>query len=273
MTVLLVGIGADTTNCSPTPPVFVDGRFEYVPIPESCGPDGTTEHRTYGNTGLRHTDGPLSRLVNTVFPNGRAGPRITGSDLATWPLHFDPNLDALTYGETASRPAYVHRLRTLKPGDVVAFYTGLQRSEHAPRHRYLIGAFTVRSILDCQAVSHKQDTVSFQELPRERQTALMDDHHANAHAKRFVANGQIVAADDGLIIVDGTEPGGLFSKALRISADPSGPHHYLRPDLHTRWSPEPGGNPATTAYLGGVKPAHLLNVDPGTFWSDVSAYR
>lgn len=269
MTVLLVGIGADTTNCRPTPPVYDDGRFEYIPIPERTGPDGTTEERTYGNTTLKHAEGPLASFVETIFPTGRSGARVSDTRLSSWPLHFDPNLESLTYGETASRAAYVKRIRQLSAGDVVAFYTGLQAPEGGGRHRYLIGAFTVNEVVDFRRISHRGAPTSFSALPDSTQDAIMHEHPENAHAKRYFARGEITANQDGLVIVDGMEPGGLFSRALRISHNEGGPHHYLRDTFEDRWSPAPNGRDTTNAYLGGVKPAHLLDVSPEAFWEDV----
>lgn len=273
MTVLLVGIGADTTNCAPTPPVYDDGRFEYVPIPERGGRTGTAETRTYGNTSLRHAERPLSSFVEEIYPTGRRESRRTGPDLESWPLHYDPNLEALTYGETASRAAYVRRLRQLEPGDIIAFYTGLQSPDGGPRHRYLIGAFTVDSILDCQRIPHDGERYHLGELPTEIAQSVMDTHAENAHAKRFFATGELAAPNDGLIIADGREPGGRFDRAVRISQSGNGPHHYLRDALERRWSPEPNGRPSTNAYLGGVKPAHLLDIDADAFWADLESYR
>ncbi len=271
MTVLLLGIGADTTNCAPTPPIYEDGRFEYIPIPERLGPAGTTEQRTYGNTTLRHRDAPLARVVETITPGGPEGPRIRGEELASWPLHYDPNFEALTYGETYSRPAYTKRLGKLAPGDIVAFYTGLQAEPEAPRHRYLIGAFTVETVVDCRRLAGG-DT-RFSATDQASREALMETFAANAHAKRYAANGEIVAPDDGLVLVNGTTPGGRFARAMRISDGTAGPHYYLAPELDERWAPAPNGNPQRTAYLGGVKPAHLLDVEPAQFWADVADYR
>lgn len=269
MTVLLLGIGGDTTNCSPTPPVFGDGTFEYIPIPESVGPEGTVEKRTYGSTPLQQADGSMAAYLDAIRPNGTAGPRLRGEALATWPLHHDPNFEALTYGETASRAAYVHRLRQLEPGDVVAFYTGLQRPAGGPRHRYVIGAFTVAEIVDCQRIAHRGEHVRFGELPAGRQRAIMREHAMNAHAKRFLAADQIAAKDDGLIIVDGTDPGGLLDRAVRISTTDGSGHHYLTDELRSRWSPQ-SVDPTGDAYLGGIKQAHRLDVDPDAFWDDIT---
>lgn len=53
MTVALLGIGADSTNVSPVPPIYPDNSFEYLPIPES---DSTVESKTYGSIELRHRE-------------------------------------------------------------------------------------------------------------------------------------------------------------------------------------------------------------------------
>jgi len=263
MTVALIGVGADSTNASPTPPVYPDGRFEYVPIPESQGPDGTVEPRTYGSTRLRYRDATMADYLDSIVPDPKDGTRCTGRRLAEWPLHHDPNFEALTYGETTARGSYTRILRTLEPGDLVAFYTGL-RGDADYRHRYVIGYLTVAAIVDCQRVEGDGRATSFSELPTTEQRALMDEHVENAHAKRFHATGGI-AANDGLVIVEGREPAGLLEEAFRISRHVGGGHHYLTDELEDRFSPEPGGNPDRNAHLGGIKTAHRLAIEPAEF--------
>lgn len=265
MTVLLLGVAADTTNCSPTPPVYEDGRFEYIPIPESEGPEGTMESKTYGNTELRHGSGSLAEYVEKIRPGGQQGEWVDGTDLADWPLHHDPNFDALTYGETFSRPDYVNKLRLLEPGDVVAFYTGLLEANSHTRDRYIIGHFTVQSILDLRQIRFRGRKVALSELPLEKQTRVMEQHTENAHAKRFFATGRLKAKDDGLIIVDGKRPGGLLEQAVRISKHRGRGHHYLTDEFQEKFSPEPGGDAGKNAYLGGIKKAHVLNTSPKQF--------
>lgn len=264
MTVALLGVGADSTNASPTPPVYPDGTFEYIPIPESQGPEGTVETRTYGNTALRHQDAPMADYLDTIVPDPNEGTRFSGEQLADWPLHHDPNFEALTYGETTSRGSYTRILRTLEPGDLVAFYTGLRTDDAAYRHRYIIGYFTVAAVVDLQRVERDGRDVRFSELPADERGALMDEHSENAHAKRFHATGEI-AANDGLVIVDGTEPGGLLDEAFCISQHGGGGHHYLTDDLQEAFAPEPGGNPERNAHLGGIKTAHVLDIAPSSF--------
>jgi hypothetical protein len=263
MTVALLGIGADSTNTTPTPPVYPDGTFEYIPIPESKGPSGTVERRTYGNSDLRHRDATIADYLDSITPGGD-GPTYTGRQLADWPLHHDPNFTALTYGETTSRGSYTKILRTLSPGDIVAFYTGLRSDDAGYRHRYIIGYFTVSDVIDCQDIPRGERSVSFSDLPAKEQETLMETHAANAHAKRFTASGDI-ADNDGVVIVDGTDPGRLLDEAVRISTHNGRGHHYLTDELQQRFDPEPGGNPDRNAYLGGIKKAHTLRIAPDSF--------
>jgi hypothetical protein len=272
MTVALIGVGADTTNAAPTPPVYPDGTFEYVPIPEALGSEGTAETATFGSRPLRHGEGSLADALDSVTPRPTDGPTLRGQALADWPLHHDPNFEALTYGETTSRPAYTKLLASLEPGDAVAFYTGLCDGDpdgdacnrQGYSHRYLIGYFTVREVVDFGAIEHDGDAVSFTELPSDEQRSLMDAHRENAHAKRFRASGTINDGD-GLVIVDGREPGGLLDRAVRISQHHGGAHHYLSDDWQERLDPAPGGNPDRNAYLGGIKQAHRMRISADGF--------
>lgn len=259
MTIALLGVGADSTNSSPTPPIYADNSFEYIPIPESSGPEGTVEERTFGNSNLRHQDASMAEYLDYIVPTQADGETVTGDRLATWPLHHDPNFSALTYGESTSRGSYTTLLRSLCEDDVVAFYTGLSEADTTYTHRYVIGYFTVDRIIDFQRLSRDGTAVSFRDLPADEQENLLAPHSENAHAKRFAAYGEI-ADNDGLVIVDGKEPGGLLDTAFRISDHSGGGHHYLTDELQRMFAPEPGGNPTKNAYLGGIKQPHTLNI-------------
>jgi hypothetical protein len=264
MTVALLGVGADSTNSSPTPPVYADDRFEYIPIPESRGPEGTTDRRTFRNSRLRQRDAPMAASLDYIRPGGNQGEKYTGDRLAEWPLHHDPNFEALTYGETTSRGSYTKVIRSLSEGDIVAFYTGLRGDDTRYTHRYVIGYFTVDSFTDFQDLRRDGEEVAFDDLPTDERNALIQRHGENAHAKRFEASGEI-EANDGLVIVDGKRPGGLLDDAFRISRHSGGGHHYLTDELQRTLSPEQRGNPERNAYLGGIKQAHTLQISPENF--------
>ena len=263
MVIALLGVGADSTNSSPTPPLYSDNRFEYIPIPESKGVGGTTERRTFENSRLRYQNASMADYLDYIKPGGNKA-KLTGNRLAKWPLHYDPNFESLTYGETISRGSYTKLIRSLSEDDVVAFYTGLSKKNMKYTHRYVIGYFKINRITDFQDLRQGIERATFSDLPACKQNHLIEQHSKNAHAKRFRASGAI-ADNDGLVIVDGKEPGGLLDKAFRISQHNRGGHHYLTDELQETFSPERSGNPERNSYLGGIKQAHKLDISLNEF--------
>jgi hypothetical protein len=246
MTVLLCGVGADSGNVRPVPAVDADGRFEYVPIPEK---GATTETATYGSLPRRTGDGSLADVVEWVTDP---------ESVRDCAVHRDPNLDALTYGE--HRPPYVRQLAALDPGDVVAFYAGFRGPDSDYKHRYLFGYLTVA---DDPETLHPDD-------PHAEKAAVLDDHPANAHAKRFAAHGDCYYHDpaftdrvEPVAVVPGREPGGLLDRAVRLSDDRVGPNYYMADDVADALAPDRDG--AHGPHLGGFKPAIRCDVDAERF--------
>ena len=237
MTVLLIGIGADTTNTEPTPPVYPDRRFEYVPIPEWSE---TTETRRYGNTALRHRDRSLADYLDRVYRDDE-----WHREFASRPLHHDPNFEALTFGDPGKTRSQLLRS---DPGDVLAFYAGLVREgRSSPIHRYLLGYFTIDSITDFDALSSV-----------ERNRAL-DSHEHNAHVKQYRASGNSDRLA-GLVIASGDhgQPGRLLDRAVRISERRDNGHYYFTDEWESFLDP-------SSAYLGGFKNPISCDVSPAAF--------
>ena len=255
MTVVLCGVGADTGNVRPVPAVDADGRFEYVPIPEK---GATSETATYGSLDQRHGDGTLAELLDSVRPNSTGDWLTDPAAISDQPVHHDPNLDALTYGE--HRPGYVSRLRDLEPGEVVGFYAGFPGPDSEYKHRYLFGYFTVAAtpeILD-------------PEMADEDKRAVLDRHPENAHARRFEGNGNLYYHDPTftdrprpVVIVPGREPGGLLDRAIRLSDSRRGPNYYMSDGVADTLAPVSCTEHGT--HLGGFKPAIECDVDGETF--------
>jgi hypothetical protein len=255
LTVVLCGVGADTGNVRPVPSVDADGRFEYVPIPEK-GP--TTETATYGSIERRHGDGVLADLLDGIRP-GSDGDWVTDERaIREQPVHHDPNLDALTYGE--HRPGYVARLRELETGDVVAFYGGFPGPDSTYKHRYLFGYFTVAD----------SPTVLNPGMDRAEKRALLDEHPENAHVKRFEGHGDLYYHDSEfterprpVVVVPGREPGGLLDRARRLSDARRGPNYYMAEDVAAAL--EPASTTERGTHLGGFKPALRCDLGRKTF--------
>ncbi|SFS52102.1 Nmad3 family putative nucleotide modification protein [Halostagnicola kamekurae] len=259
MTVVLAGVGADTTNLGALGALTEDGRFDYVPIPEKTR--HTSESETLGSWPLRTRDGVAADLASTISPRPIADEetRLSGADLAEWPLHRDPNFDALTYGE--HRNGYVSRLRALEPGDVVGFYAGLRRPDGDRAHRYLLGYFTVDAV-----------DVLEPDASADRRRAVLEAHSENAHAKR-ARDGLAYHPDKTIALVNGREPGGLFDRQpIRLSeyyvkSGNERAQYYLRETVADAFSVTAGGEnmmykPAYRCSISGESFRELVGV-PG----------
>lgn len=126
MNVVLLRVGVDSGSGGIQGPLFKDGSFELIPIPDGSG----IGLRTYGNTlGIKGL--PYS----AYFPASR---RHTVECQA---MHVDPEFVSFTYGDPTPPKA---GLRRLQKGDLLVFYAGLSGWDHerAPA-LYLVGYFVV----------------------------------------------------------------------------------------------------------------------------------
>ena len=127
MKIAMLRVGIDTGSGGIHGPLFRDGTFEYIPIPDGFGKD----ERTYGNTIGKHGE----KLVS-FFPKSRQ------AKVANQAIHFDPEFATFTYGDPARPKA---GLRHLQRGDMLIFYCGLEGwgDFKSPPALYLIGYFEV----------------------------------------------------------------------------------------------------------------------------------
>jgi len=128
MKVAMLRIGIDSGSGGIHGPLFMDGSFDYVPIPDRFEID----ERTYGNT-----TGLKQRKLVEYFPKARRVRMVNRS------VHFDPEFATFTYGDPTPPKA---GLRRLEKGDMLIFYCGLEgweiRSEPA---LYLMGYFEIQA--------------------------------------------------------------------------------------------------------------------------------
>lgn len=211
-TVLLIGIGADGTNTKPLPPIYEDGTFEYVPIPETQ--TETEESRTYKSWYFTYQDKTAASYFRRIRPSKGDG-WIQGDDFNNHPFHRDPNFEELTFGDKKGSNGTGGELKKLQQGDILGFYAGLQRGDR--KHRYVIGYFTVNEVIDLEGRGEQQREELLNEVPH------------NAHSLRFQGAGEL--KHDDVVIVDGGNPGGLLSNAHQISSyDRFGASQYYLTD-------------------------------------------
>jgi hypothetical protein len=113
--VLLLRVGIDRGTGGALAPIFADGSFEYVPIPEQ---GATRCLLTFADLTARR-GGSLAAFV----------PRRIGG----LHPHIDPDFAAWDYGDAASNKR--QQLLHLRPDDLLVFYAGLEPrpAEDIPR--------------------------------------------------------------------------------------------------------------------------------------------
>jgi hypothetical protein len=188
--VVLLRVGIDAGCGGIQGPLFKDGTFEFICIPDR---KGVSVH-TYGNMVGR--DGqPLTGYFAESRREVMAGQHV----------HVDPEWETFTYGDPTPPK---RSLRTLKPGDFLVFYCGLQEwsdeggwnSGERPA-LYLAGYFEVAL---AGMAGDFEDRV------------LASEFGKNFHVRYpTVFNEQ----KDDLVLVKGGAGSRLFRRAHRISSE------------------------------------------------------
>jgi len=188
--VVLLRVGVDAGCGGIQGPLFKDGSFEFVCIPDN---HGVSAH-TYGNM-LGRDGKPLAGY----FAESRR------TVMAEQHVHHDPEFETFTYGDPTTPK---RSLRYLRPGDFLAFYCGLQgwdvddgwnRDERPAL--YLAGYFEVALAGMAAAFDPKVVRAEFG-----------DNFHV-----RYPSVFKM--QKDDLVLVKGGPGSRLFRKAYRISSE------------------------------------------------------
>lgn len=200
---IAINVAANTTLPGFRGPIYPDGSFQYVPIPERepAAPDVPT----YAELGLPD-DLPFD----------------VSADVQTRQVHFDPEFagyyghDRYTYGDEHGVKA--GPLSTLHPGDYLLFYATLTTFDPADDERlresddsvgwrppewgtYVIGEFVVSDVLTGD--EYREAT------PESRAWA-----ETNAHVRRKTF--------DASVLVRGTDESQLYDRAIPLSTPDGG---------------------------------------------------
>jgi hypothetical protein len=173
---LLLRVGMDLGTGGALGPIFRDGAFEYIPIPETAP----------SRCRLTYASLPGRRVPSLALVLPRR--------LADRLPHIDPDFDAWTYGDAAPRKR--RQLLHLSLGDLLLFYAGLAPVPPNDRPRlFAIGSLRVRRVHDLRA----------------RDLARLDLRRRFGGTSHFMRR----VPDQELALVEGDpNEGGLFAKAI-----------------------------------------------------------
>ncbi len=201
MKIAMLRVGIDTGSGGIHGPLFPDGTFEYIPIPDGFGKD----KRTYGNT-----TGKYGKKLVDFFPEGRK------AKVANQAIHFDPEFVTFTYGDPTRPKA---GLRHLQRGDMLIFYCGLEGwgDFKSPPALYLMGYFEVL------AASRSSD------FSASKLQSLFSENYHVRHRDVYEQQKR------DLVLVRGSSKSRILNKAVCISTmgqDRSGrPLKVLSPEM------------------------------------------
>ena len=177
MKAVLIRVGIDSQYGGDVGPVFNDGSFEYVPIPEY---DISTEERTYSDTKGR-SGMFLSTFVGKIFKNMK--------------IHFDPEFVTFTYGDHLKKSRIFQKFTK---GDYLIFYSGLRPYNNSSylRGLYIIGYFCIEKVYTYEDLQNAD---------------IKEKLKNNAHVKKEDV------AEDTIIMKGASEKSRLLDKAIQIS--------------------------------------------------------
>lgn len=182
MQIALLRVGIDTGSGGIHGPLFKNGTFEYIPIPDRFGKD----ERTYGNT-----TGKYGKKLVEYFPEARK------ATVANQAIHFDPEFVTFTYGDPTPPKAGLRRLRS---GDMLIFYCGLEGWNFKSWPAlYLMGYFEV-------SAAGKASDFSVNELE-----SLFGENYHVKHRDIYERQKR------DLVLVKGSSQSRLLNKAVCIS--------------------------------------------------------
>lgn len=190
MRAVAINIGANTNEPGFRGPIYADGSFEYIPIPES---KSTAQPVT--------TYGDLAPHLETPIPD----------DLADTPVHLDPEFaeypecDRYTYGDEHGIKA--SPLSELSAGDLVLFYATLTVEEAAEWLPPTWGAFVIGEfVLAADPLTPEEEPIP---------DGIRARFQTNAHMKRDPPDARVLLRGDA-------DQSQLYEQAIPLSTPAGG---------------------------------------------------
>jgi hypothetical protein len=189
--IFLANVGANASHRFSSP-VFPDGTFEFIPIPEDCQLNGPHAVRYRDLRSFNSPDRDLAQYI----------PR----RLWDWTTHNDPEFETFTYGDNCELNPRAASLKRMEPGDFLFFIARLARwldgkptGEHG---FYLVGFLEIEDVL--------------RDVRLRPSTELMARFGANAHVRRGLCDEKLW---DRFWVFAGSRRSQRFHKAVPITRE------------------------------------------------------
>lgn len=197
--VVFLRVGIDKGCGGILSPVFEDGTFELLWIPEGCNKSKGEQlskeiNQTYSNYIGRHRK-PLIEY----FPEGKRK-----EEYKNRIMHIDPEFKTFTYGDPSRSKS---TLKNLNKGDFLIFYAGCQQLNKSKEQSalYIIGYFKIEKV---RCVTDEK-----------QYRFVKEEFGNNFHVKNkniFLSNVRN-SENNGLKLVKGGKGSRLLKKAYRMS--------------------------------------------------------
>ena len=184
--IFLANVGANASHrfCSP---IFPDGTFEFVPIPE--------DRDLPGHHAVRYAD------LKSFYNGNQDLRRYVPEKLWNWPTHNDPEFTTFSYGDNCEATPRAASLKRMAKGDFLFFIARLRDwIDDRPTDKYgfyLVGFLEIEEILR-DVRSRPADDV-------------MGRFEANAHIRRGMSDPTLW---DRFWVFRGSERSRRFRKAV-----------------------------------------------------------
>lgn len=161
--IYLANVGANASHRF-AGPIFADGTFEFLPIPE--------DRDLPGDHAVRYRD------LKAHNEPGADLLRYVPERLWRWPAHSDPEFDTFTYGDNCATSPRAAALKRMEEGDRLLFLARLERwADAGPTGEfgfYLVGFLEIKDVLE--DVTSRPDG------------EVLERFGANAHVRRGLSD-------------------------------------------------------------------------------------
>ena len=189
--IYLANVGANASHSFDSP-IYDDGTFEFITIPEDRNLPADHAIR-YGQL-TSHYD-PKKPIRNYIPKR-----------LWDFPTHFDPEFETFTYGDNCETSPRAASLKRMEPGDFIFFLARLTRQEDNKSTKehgfYLVGFLEIEDIL--------------KDVTQRPTDAEMKRYGANAHILRGLSDDSLW---DRFWVFGGSPNSKRFQKAVPVTRE------------------------------------------------------